>query len=199
MVKFIDLPKDEPYLVFNELYTKALKANQSSIEAISVSSYNKNFEEVSSRFVNLKYVIKDEWIFFTNYNSPKVNSLELHPQASVLFYWNKINTQIRIKAKVFRTSKEISDKHYAERSEEKNAIAVSSDQSKTVESFEDVKIKYLSALKNKSSLSKRPEHWGGISFEPYSFEFWEGNKFRLNKRTVYEKNGEKWNNFILQP
>ena len=44
-----------------------------------------------------------------------------------------------------------------------------------------------------------PENWGGYSFTPYEIEFWEGNKFRLNKRDLYKKEGNIWNHFILEP
>ena len=35
------------------------------------------------------------------------------------------------------------------------------------------------------NLFDRPSNWGGYSFKPYYFEFWEGHKSRLNKRNVY--------------
>ena len=48
-------------------YDEALNNGQKLIEAISISSYNKEINEVESRFVNLKYIINDEFIFFSNY------------------------------------------------------------------------------------------------------------------------------------
>lgn len=199
MIKFTDLSQDKPYKVFKSLYERALDKKQKSIEAFSISTFNQDTNIVDSRFVNLKYIKNDEWIFFTNYNSEKAQAFASHPQVSILFFWNSISTQIRIKAKIFKTSKKISDEHFAARTEEKNALAISSRQSKKIQSFDDVKANYLLTLENKSTLLNRPNYWGGFSFIPYSFEFWEGNKFRLNKRTIYEKNDEKWNNFILQP
>ena len=44
-----------------------------------------------------------------------------------------------------------------------------------------------------------PEYWGGFSFTPYYFEFWEGHESRLNKRNVYEIGAEGWGHSILQP
>ena len=49
------------------------------------------------------------------------------------------------------------------------------------------------------NLMKRPDYWGGFSFTPYYFEFWESNEFRLNKRKVFKFAEDKWKSFILQP
>ena len=47
--------------------------------------------------------------------------------------------------------------------------------------------------------TERPEYWGGFTFTPYYFEFWEGNKNRINKRVAYQFIKNDWKTFILQP
>ena len=199
MIKFTNLSEERPYKEFKKSYEEAVDKKQSAIEAVSISSYNNELNEVESRFVNLKYVVKDEWIFFSNYNSAKSKSFKLHPQISAVFYWKKINTQIRIKAKIYKTSEEFSDKHFASRSTEKNALAISSNQSNRINSYQEVVDNYNLALKNYENELKRPEYWGGFSFTPYYFEFWEGNEYRINKREVFSLKGNDWENFLLQP
>ena len=66
MVKLINLEISKPYSRFKELFNEAKKSNQSSIDAICVSSYCSLKKEVDSRYVNLKYIDNNEWIFFTN-------------------------------------------------------------------------------------------------------------------------------------
>ena len=199
MVTLIDLSVDKPYKAFKELYEKALQNNQSNIEACAISTFNKDLDEVESRFVNLKYIVNDEWIFFSNYDSAKSKSFKFHPQISAVFYWKKTNTQIRMKAKIYKTSEEFSNKHFASRSTEKNALAISSKQSQPIQSFDEIKEKYLATLDNKDLLQTRPSYWGGYSFKPYSFEFWTGNEFRLNKRSLYQKNNDNWDYCLLEP
>ena len=46
MIKFINNNKTKPYLKFQDLYKKALSANQNSIEAIAISSYDSNKKEI---------------------------------------------------------------------------------------------------------------------------------------------------------
>ena len=46
---------------------------------------------------------------------------------------------------------------------------------------------------------KRPSYWGGYSFKPYYFEFWQGHDVRLNKREVYTLQENGWEKHFLQP
>ena len=198
MIKFENLSHELPYLLFKEKYDDALSANQKSIEAISISSFNKELDEVDSRYVNLKLVSNNEFIFFSNYESPKAKAFISHKQIGALIYWPSINIQIRMKATIKRTPYEYNQKYFYTRLEEKNALAISSNQSRPIESFSQVKKKYAKSLE-KDDLKKCPEYWGGYAFIPYYFEFWEGEKFRLNKRNIYEKKQDNWQHFLLQP
>jgi pyridoxamine 5'-phosphate oxidase len=199
MIKIKGINKSKPYKIFLDYYNLALSKEQHDIEAVSISSFNKSLNEVQSRYVNLKYILDDEWIFFSNYKSKKADSFKEHAQISALFYWSNINTQIRIKALIKKTSKEFSDKHFFERCNKKNAIAISSRQSESVSSYKEVIKNYELALNNKSSFTLRPNYWGGYSFVPYYFEFWEGHKSRINKRNVFEKFDDSWEHSLLQP
>jgi len=199
MINFNDINSSEPYANFCTLYQQALEKNQSNIEAIAISSFNTSIKEVESRFVNLKYINNDEWIFFSNYNSPKASQFSAHQQISALFYWSSTGTQVRIKANIFKTAQEFSDAHYLGRSVNKNALAHSSNQSSHVESYDSVVGAYNRALADDNLLSKRPTYWGGFSFKPYYFEFWQGAEHRLNKRDIYKIENNVWKHSMLQP
>ena len=198
MIKFNNLNQDIPYQLLKEKYDEAVDAGQKGIEAISISSFNKDINEVDSRYVNLKFINKDEFIFFSNYDSPKAAAFNSHNQIAALIYWSSINVQIRMKAKVKKTSKEFNQKYFFDRSEEKNALAISSNQSKKIVSYNQVKENYNKSLKN-DDLKKCPEYWGGYSFTPFYFEFWEGHKSRINKRVIFEKIDGVWKQSFLQP
>ena len=60
MINLDNMYVSEPYDIFRKYYEEARKKEQKIIEAISISSYDKNNSIVDSRFVNLKYVINDE-------------------------------------------------------------------------------------------------------------------------------------------
>ena len=198
MIKFNNLHNEIPYQLLKEKYDQALNAGQKAIEAISISSFNKEMSEVDSRYVNLKFISNDEFIFFSNYDSPKASAFNSHDQIAALLYWSSINVQIRMKAQIKKTSKKFNQKYFFDRSKEKNALAISSRQSEQIGSFEKVKENYEYALMN-DDLKNCPKYWGGFSFVPYEIEFWEGSEFRLNKRNLYLKEKNKWKHFILQP
>ena len=198
MIKFINISQETPYKIFKDKYDEAFNANQSIIEAICISSYSLKEMEVNARFVNLKFIQNEEFIFFSNYRSPKSQEFLQHDQITAVFYWNATNVQIRMKAKIKQTSREFNLEYFANRDKKKNALAISSNQSKSIQSYEEVQKNYKKSLET-SNLKDCPEYWGGYSFVPYYFEFWQGHESRLNKREVYENINNNWKYYILQP
>ena len=198
MITFSKISKDTPYKVFKKEYDKALNAGQKNIEAIVISSFNKNENMVDSRYVNLKFVKGNKFYFFSNYNSPKSLAFKSHKQISALFYWPSTNVQIRMHASIKKTSLKFNKDYFQKRTIDTNALAICSNQSKKIASYEDVVSNYEITRKN-IDLSKCPDYWGGFSFTPYYFEFWEGHESRINKREIYEINDGKWNHSFLQP
>ena len=198
MIKFLNISDELPYKIFKNRYDDAVSANQSIVEAICISSYSSSNKEVNARFVNLKFVNEKEFIFFSNYDSPKSEDFKSHNQITAVLHWSSINVQIRMKAKINQTSREFNMKYFSDRDKKKNALAISSNQSKPISSYERVSENYNKSLNN-DNLKDCPEYWGGYTFVPYYFEFWEGHESRLNKREVYEMRNGHWEHFILQP
>ena len=198
MIEFNDLNLEKPYQLFKKKYDEALNAGEKGIEAIIISSFNKEINEVDSRYVNLKFISNDEFIFFSNYDSPKASSFNSHNQIAALFYWPSINVQIRMRAKIKKTSNEFNQKYFFDRSAEKNALAISSNQSKPINSYNQVRENHIKSLKY-DNLKKCPEYWGGYSFTPYYFEFWRGHESRINKREVFDQIDGVWKQSFLQP
>ena len=198
MIIFKNLSKDLPYKILKDCYEDALRANQNQIQAISISSYSNSTEEVDARMVNLKIINEKEFIFFSDYDSPKSHQIKSNNMILALIYWPSIDTQIRMRAYIKKTTAEFSDEYYKKRETKKNALAISSQQSKEIASYDQVVKNYKYVLDN-NNLRKRPDYWGGFSFTPYYFEFWTGNKYRLNKRVSFTNNNNLWEKKILQP
>ena len=119
MIEFKNLNQETPYLLFKEKYDEAFSAGQKNIEAISIASFNKEKNEVDSRFVNLKIIDHDNFIFFSNYNSPKSLAFKSHNQVSVNIYWPVINLQIRMKAKISKKDRSYNQAYFLKRSPKK--------------------------------------------------------------------------------
>ena len=169
MIQFNNLSKEPPYLVFKKKYEDSLNANQKNIEAISIASYSTSKKEVNARYVNLKIVEYNKFIFFSNYNSPKSQEFSAHNQITALIYWSSTNTQIRMKAYIEKTSKEFNSAYFVKRDKKKNALAISSKQSSAIDSYETLQKNYELALQ-KNNLSECPDYWGGYAFKPFYFE-----------------------------
>ena len=75
MIKFINIDKTEPYRIFGSFYDKDF-LDEKYIDAICISSYDKNTSQVESRFVNLKYIIGNEWVFLLIITLQKQNILK---------------------------------------------------------------------------------------------------------------------------
>ena len=198
MIKFKKISKEKPFMLLKDFYEKADDKNQKNIDAMHIASYSKNIQEVDGRFVNLKIVEDKKFIFFTNYNSPKATQFESHGQIAATFFWHNIDTQIRIKGKIKKVSKSFSDSYFKNRSLEKNALAISSNQSKKIKSYELVIKNYNETYQN-INLTNRPDYWGGYFFTPYQFEFWVGHPSRVNKRILYDFEQNQWNESLIQP
>ena len=104
-----------------------------------------------------------------------------------------------MKAKIFKTSSNFSDEHFQGRTKEKNALAISSNQSQVIDSFDEVTKNFNETLEIMTSKTHRPDYWGGYSFIPYYFEFWQGHENRLNKRHVFKLQDDQWKEQLLQP
>ena len=197
-MKFQKLNQTLPYIKLNKFYKAALLSNQPAIDAILIASFCKKNNEVDARYVNLKIINDEQFIFFSNYNSPKSTQFSSHDQISAVLYWSTIDVQIRMKAKIEKVTDKFSDEYFKTRDINKNALAISSHQSEPIDSYELVSKSFNETVLNQDLLV-RPDFWGGFSFTPYYFEFWEGHESRLNKRNAYEMNNNTWEHSTLQP
>ncbi len=155
----------------------------------------------SSRTVLLKGLDEQGVTIFTNYTSRKARALELHPVASLLFYWDKLARQVRIEGRITRASDEVSDAYFASRPRGSQIGAWASPQSEPIASraalqalVDEVKAKY------EGKDVPRPPFWGGYRISLDRIEFWQGKTDRLHDRVVYEPNEQGgWTTTRLGP
>jgi pyridoxamine 5'-phosphate oxidase len=151
----------------------------------------------SSRIVLLKAFDENGFVFYTNYHSRKGRELEKNPFASLLFFWDKLERQVRIEGSVERIEAHLSEKYFASRPFESRLSAIVSEQSEEIPSREYLEDK-LEALKETGE-TKRPEHWGGYLVKANYFEFWQGRASRLHDRIVYVHENGAWRIKRLAP
>ena len=191
----------KPFAMLKACYDKAY-ISEKAIEAMCLSTIDLDKKKPYSRYINIKYIDQNKLIFFTNFNSNKATQISNVNSVSCVFYWSSIHTQIRIEGSILKCSNDFSDNHFKNRSAEKNALAISSNQSKTIQSYEKVIDKYNITLSNYAKQNERPSYWGGYEIKPDYFEFWTGKENRLNLREEFKlvdaENGF-WSKGFLEP
>lgn len=197
MIEFDKNINEKPIQKFIILYDRALKASELNIEAACLSSISIEHKP-RSRYINVKYVKNNNFIFFTNYESQKSQDIKHNNNICLNFFWKTINSQIRVEGNVQKISSIDSDKHWHSRNHDKNILAISSRQSQKSASYEEIIYKY-NQIKQESSDFSRPQYWGGYSLKPIYFEFWEGHESRINKREVFDMVNGIWKHSFLQP
>ena len=105
---------DRPMQLAKEWFNKTCKDKwQPNPNAMTLSTVDNN-NTPSSRIVLCKYFIPDPGyiVFFTNYNSRKGQEIKKNSDVSLVFHWDNIGRQIRIKGMaVFSPSSE-SDEYF---------------------------------------------------------------------------------------
>lgn len=153
----------------------------------------------SARIVLLKGYDPDGFVFYTNYESRKGEDLAAQPWASLLFFWQALERQVRIEGPVEKVSAADSDAYYKVRPLGSRIGAWASKQSQPIsrDELEARNAQYTASL---GEDPPRPPHWGGYRLRPESMEFWQGRPSRLHDRLVYRRDdGGTWRVVRLSP
>ena len=187
----------KPFDFFEKWFKDACKdklidePNAMSLSTISSNGFPR------TRVVLLKEFGIDGFIFYTNYNSRKGESIKLNSKVSLSFFWPSLERQILITGNAFKISDQKSEKYFNERPLGSRIGAIISPQSQIIPNrlFLEKKIKSFS-----ENNIKRPNYWGGFIVKPSIFEFWQGRPNRLHDRIEYILNeNSEWINYRLAP
>jgi pyridoxamine 5'-phosphate oxidase len=153
------------------------------------------------------------FVVYSNFGtSRKAADLEGNPYASLLFFWEALQQQVRVEGRVERLSREESQAYFDTRVHGSRIGAWASRQSQVLEPSGDKKDDdgraqlegWVAEVEERFAGEEQipvPEFWGGIRIVPESVEFWQGRKSRLHDRFVYEREegGEEWTLKRLSP
>ncbi len=190
--------KDDPFEQFDIWFKENLESKPEEPAAMTLATCGKDMMP-AVRAVLVKAYDEEGFVFYTNYDSRKGRDLAENPKASLLFYWDKLERQIRIYGQAEKISREESEEYFQTRSYESKLGAWASRQSSPLKSRESLMRDVAALMIKYPKKVPLPPHWGGYRLLPEEFEFWQGRESRLHDRIAYKLIDRKWKKMRLYP
>ncbi|KAK3990120.1 hypothetical protein QBC44DRAFT_75689 [Cladorrhinum sp. PSN332] len=221
-----NLDPASPIIQFNRWFNQATRPESrvSHPETCTLSTAQLPSGRVSSRVVYMKELDPKGFVIYSNFGtSGKARDLfgtpdgksTGNPWASMVFWWEPLERQVRVEGRAERLTPEESQAYYDTRVRGSRIGAWASKQSSVLKPKEGVEDDDgRSELNNWVKEAEKkfegvenipvPEFWGGLRIVPERIEFWQGRENRLHDRFVYDRvpgpDGEaKWTLDRLSP
>lgn len=181
-----------PFELLNAWMQQAIEENVQEPYAMSLATCGAD-NKPSVRIVLLREITDKGIVFYTNYESAKGQDIAENPNAEALFFWHKLERQIRISGSIAKIDADKSAAYFQKRPHDSQVGAwVSQPQSGEVanrevmeQTFEQLKTDYP-----EGAAVPTPEFWGGYEITINEMEFWQGRANRMHDRIVYHKEAD---------
>jgi pyridoxamine 5'-phosphate oxidase len=194
------LEQNDPFKLFQEWMLEAKKLELNDPDAIALATVSKEGKP-NVRMVLLRYLEKDSFVFFSNYNSSKGQEIKENENVAFVCHWKTLRRQVRVRGVVSKESGSLADTYFKQRSLTSKLGAWASKQSKDLKTKDEL-YKKIEEMKLKFNHDPpRPEFWGGFRIQPLEIEFWMDGKDRLHDRFAWtrEKFTDSWTINRLYP
>ncbi|MGH7442198.1 MAG: pyridoxamine 5'-phosphate oxidase [bacterium] len=145
------------------------------------------------RIVLLKGWSRKGLRFFTNSGSEKGRALAAHPRAEVVFHWDSLHRQLRVRGSVAVLDADETKDYFLSRARDSRLAAWASDQSRSVVDRAEMERRFAQAEERfQGQEVGPPPAWWGYLLRPERFEFWEEAASRFHDRVVYTAAPSGW-------
>ena len=182
-----------PFELFGHWFDEVeLNGKEQETNAMTLSTHQPE-GGITSRVVLLKEVRDDGFVFYSNYNSTKGQSIAHDNRVCLSFFWQSMERQVIIQGITTKLSTKDSDIYFNSRPRGSQLGAHVSDQSTKIDDRITLESK-LAALETQyqGRPIPRPTHWGGYVVNPSTIEFWQGRANRLHDRLAYKRESSSW-------
>ena len=193
-----DLTAD-PVALFERWYADAAAAGLHEPNAMAVASASPDGSP-SVRFVLLKGVSSDGFVFYTNLESRKGHELLANPRCALLFPWHPLERQVRVEGHAAELTRAEVEAYFSSRPRGSQLGAWASHQSQVVADRAELDAAYDAVAARFEGVDVPvPEEWGGFRVRPQRVEFWQGRTGRMHDRLVYRRTADGWVTERLAP
>lgn len=180
---------ESPFELLKAWMHEAIEVNVQEPYAMSLATCGAD-NKPSVRIVLMREITQNGIVFYTNYESAKGQDIAENPNAEALFFWHKLERQIRISGSIAKIDTQKSAEYFQKRPHDSQVGAwVSQPQSGEVASREEMEqiFNQLQSDYPENAQVPTPEFWGGYEITIDEIEFWQGRANRMHDRIVYSR------------
>jgi len=196
--EFIDAGVTNPIALFREWLAEAEQTEPNDPNAAALATAT-SAGMPSVRMLLMKGLDERGFAFFSNAESRKGVELQENPVAAMCFHWKSQRRQVRVEGAVSELPATEVDEYFHSRARGSQLGAAASEQSRPLESRDQLEAMVLALAKEYPGEIPRPDYWRGYVLAPQRIEFWQHGDDRLHDRMVFEREGDAWRATRLFP
>lgn len=192
--------ESDPLKIVSRLWQRYKSATSSSHAGAFCLSTSDVKGRSATRFVDLKEIQEQGFVFCTSALSTKGRHIDENPHVSLSFWWEDIGHQINVQGQCAPLSRAKSERLWNTRSVAAQTVSTVSQQSAVIDDVDAFAAKMSAALSGAGNEPiPCPADWGGYLVQPTSIEILEFQDSRYHLRTRYRHEDQGWQIEHLMP